>query len=1028
MTKKGNARPEGGAKNAPQVKMLLRYPVLNEAQAEKLKALIAARDIAGAARMIKKQGDVRPFSPALCVFFIHTFHELYGVCDLERFRPLAKLVEIGLRNIRAYGPTHPGWGLLCQTQILLDLVFENWADAMHRTLLPPPADSMQLVWGAPAWELKNLMRTLYPAIILSEAASALEQACIHGKFTQRVAERFIALAEETPPIVKNARRWSGAFKGVHAFLEHLGEDLEALEEPWADDMLEDAYAQALAAHCRAARRGGDVESRLALLSLFSLFSEPAPEVVRALWEVLWRAHEALAGKSDRADAAAIDELWAAGAFLCDFLLEPAAFNDFGAALTKGWRGGKVFAEILRLEHRDDLEAARGLEAALPQLKARLAEDPSDLLAGAAALRLVAAAAGLAEQMPVDEVLFKRVDRLEAMVFELFGDARVQECNPWGAWAVFILLNGDPFNGAQEQKALSASAELLCRRMARAGRCGVKTGGTVSAVNVMLRLNAAQWVRAGDWERIHDVLRLDDAPPLGEGLRTSLFNCARDVIVAKKVLELGADGYDLDGYWDDEAMNAALRGGDLEDAGKAGLPADIRRLEADFAVCAEIVTGFPQDAAGTWRELGREAGTGISEAELRRLRDDEASLKAHLAKWLEEANALWRRTAGTAAFAQIADPDEEGGSGDDAEPSDFNDEELRLLKIAGECREGVLQNYGDEVPFDFGCGNAQMEEMMLLVRPKAHPERLVCFCFAPVPLVESWNAECEAEMMQTIPRYVLMIEVPATLLETPEGHSDLRTMGTALFGIAGALTMDDRAASFAEESGVLLSGDVLKLWRPFPSEMFAVFSHVPFDAEDDPGADEPRWVEHDGRRLARVAEVLLLTGMEAEWLRRAVSIGADRDLDLEKLRLRREHRPGAVDIYAYAGDRENRTITVRLSKKLRGRTCWVARSIMEGRGECCGFENRGETDDADSGWIFVDPKASFTDYLKLPLADVLNVIPEAAPHVAAEEGAVFSRRADGAGFEDITDSAMEEMEEHLGKTLQGAFPGTGSAQA
>ena len=1026
MTKKKNVRPEGGEKNAPQVKMLLRYPVLNEAQAKKLKIFIAAHDIAGAARMIEKQGDVRPFSPALCVFFIHTFHQLYGALELKSFRPLAKLVEIGVGNIRAYGPTHPGWGLLCQTQILLDLVFGNWAAAMRRTLLPPPADSMQLVWGAPEMELKNLMRKAYPAIILSEAASALEEAWIHGKFTQRTAGRFIELAEATPPLVKNARRWSGSFKGVHAFLENLGDALEMADEPWADEMLEDSYARAVAAHCHAAGRGGDAESRLALLSLFSAFADPAPEVVRPLWESLWRAHEALAGKPGHEDDAALDELWAAGAFICDFLLEPDAFKDFGAALTKGWPGGKIFADILRLEHRDELEAARALEALLPQLKARVAKDPSDLLAGAAAIRLVAAAAGLAGRSPADETLFQSVDRLEAMVFELFGDVRVQERNPLGAWAVFILRNGDPFNGTEAQKALTASAELICRRLARAGRCGVKSGGAMAAVNAMLRFNAAEWVRAGDWERIYDVLHLDEEPPLGEGLRTSLFNCARDVIIARKIVEHGCSFLDEDDYWEDEAENAALRGEDLEDAGKAGLPADIRRLEADFAVCAEIMTDFPMDAAGTWGELGREAGTGISEAELRRLRVDEEALKAHLEGWIEAAQDVWRRTADSAAFMQVVNGEEEEDvPDDDFDPDDFNEEELRLLALAVECRAGVLQNYGDEVPFDFGCANPEMEELLLFVRPKAHPERLVCFCFAPVPLIENAHAEKRAEK---IPRFALMCEAPATLLETPEGREDLRLLGTSMFAWSAALTTDGDEGDFAEDSAVMLSGGLFAGWRPFPSEKYWVSSRVPFDEEDAPGADEPRWVERDGERLARVVEVFLLTDTEAEWLKRAVTIGADRDLDLEKLRLRREHRPGAVDVCTYAGGRENRTLTVRLPKELRGRTCWVARSIMEGRGECYGFEYRGEVDDDDSGWLFVDPEIPFTEYLKLPLADVLNAIPEAAPHVTGGDGTVYRRRADGAGFEDISEYAMSEMEKHLEEVIQGAFPGTGSAQA
>ncbi|WP_443743964.1 hypothetical protein, partial [Sutterella sp.] len=911
MTTKRNARPEGVQQNAPQVKMLLRYPVLTEAQAKKLKGFIAAHDIAGAVHMIKKQGDLTPFSPAICIFFINTFQQLYGSLKLDRFRPLAELAREAALFIEVYGPMHPGWGLLCQTRLLVDVVLGNSAAAMRRTLTPPPVGSMELVTGAPELQLEKLMRNVYPTVILNEATEALEDAVIHDRLTKAAAARFLDLAEATPPLVKHALRWSESFMSVLEFLESLGENLDAIDALWAQKMLHGRYARALSRHCRVARKGADAKSRLSLLSLFSIFADAEPEVVGGLWELLWSAHERVAAKPGNKGAAVYADFWAAGALLCDFLNDPDALKDFDAARTKDWPGRDVFTEILRLRLLDDLAAARELEAAFSELKARLAQDPSDLLAGVAALRLVSAAAGLARGESADRALLERVDRLERMVFELFGDVSVAECNPWGAWAVFILRNGDPVRGSQAQEELVASAALICRSLVRPARWGLKTEGALAAVHALLKHKAEEWVHAGDWERIYDVLRLDDASFPDEAFRRSLFCCARGVLIAKKVIEKGCAGLEEDGFWEDEALEASVRAGQLENV---DLPEALLRLELDFVVCAEIAVGLPQEAERTWAKLGCEAGTGIPQAELRRMRLDEEALKAHLEKWIEAAQAFWRGSAGSAAFAQMADAEDE-------------DEEHRLLGLAGECRAGVLENYGNLVPFDFDCKNPEMEQLLLLVRPKVHPERLVCFCFAPVVLGECINAKRSGKSMQAIPRHVLMCEAPATLLETPEGRDDLRLMAAALFASAAALTTDEPASSFVEDSFGLLSGDVLKDWRPFPSEKFWVTSHVPFDEEDVPDADEPRWVEHDGRRLARVVEVFFLNGMEAEWMRRAVTIDADRELDLEKLRLRREHRPSAVDVYSYAGDRESRTLTVRLPKVLRGRTCWVARSIM-----------------------------------------------------------------------------------------------------
>ncbi|WP_443744270.1 hypothetical protein, partial [Sutterella sp.] len=101
---------------------------------------------------------------------------------------------------------------------------------------------------------------------------------------------------------------------------------------------------------------------------------------------------------------------------------------------------------------------------------------------------------------------------------------------------------------------------------------------------------------------------------------------------------------------------------------------------------------------------------------------------------------------------------------------------------------------------------------------------------------------------------------------------------------------------------------------------------------------------------------------------------------------------------------------------------------EGRSECCGFQYGGEVDDSDSGWIFVDPEVPFTEYLRLALADVVNVIPEAAPCVTGDGGTVYRRRADGAGFEDVTEYAVGELEKLRREAIQGVLPGTGSAQA
>ena len=199
------------------------------------------------------------------------------------------------------------------------------------------------------------------------------------------------------------------------------------------------------------------------------------------------------------------------------------------------------------------------------------------------------------------------------------------------------------------------------------------------------------------------------------------------------------------------------------------------------------------------------------------------------------------------------------------------------------------------------------------------------------------------------------------------------------------------------------------------------SHVPFGRSEVAKGDEPEWVVHDDRRIAHVVEARLLNEMEVQWIPRAASIGLAGQLDWEKLQLRSENRPGAINIHSYKGMEESRTLSVRIPKSLRGTTCWVARGIMEGRHKCFGFENRGAVDEKDSGWIFVGEDGDFTDFVRLPLADVLNALPEAAPHVLAGRGTVFRVAAHGAGYDDVTPSAQWDAD-------GGAPTGGGSARA
>lgn len=396
---------------------------------------------------------------------------------------------------------------------------------------------------------------------------------------------------------------------------------------------------------------------------------------------------------------------------------------------------------------------------------------------------------------------------------------------------------------------------------------------------------------------------------------------------------------------------------------------------------------------------------------------------HLEKWRDECTEAWRRAVETGELSSRTLPIACGYEDDGADAADEvngadEDEEVTGLELVRESRAGILQNYGDLVSLNLHFESAALADMILFVRPKAHPERLVCFSLATLALVESRHAMGRAPKLL---RFVLMVELPATLLNSEEGRRDLKKLALATVHWANKLVRDEGEGSFVENSCGILHGPLLARWRPFPCTSVHVMSHVPFGLSEVAKGDEPEWVVHDGRRIAHVVEARLLNEMEVQWIPRAASIGLAGQLDWEKLQLRSENRPGAIDIHSYKGMEESRTLSVRIPKSLRGTTCWVARGIMEGRHKCFGFENRGAVVEKDSGWIFVGEDGDFTDFVRLPLADVLNALPEAAPHVLAGRGTVFRVAAHGAGYDDVTPSAQWDAD-------GGAPTGGGSARA
>ena len=999
-------------------------PVSTDAAAGRIKSHLQTQNLRLMARVVESERHRETLAAEICTFFIEVFTLTYRSSHkLFEYRPLAKLARAAVGHMREAGPDHPGSGLIFETELIADLVMGDCLTAMRRTVGPVPEDCADLSWGVAELKLPHLMREVFPLLILDAAYEKFARNERNGfGISRKSASRWVAIAEAAAPVMRNARRDGKRFLCLSAYLRTLGQRLADETAPWADELLYGRFAEAFAAHLRVVLETGDHESRLIMQCLTSTACPPAPAVIRVLWEIIHAESRATGGDAPQGD---LDLLWSAASELVEFAGPGDAFAGCDPAEVAQWPGGAEAVEAQRLTRLSDAALLDEVEARLPEYEARLAANPADATAGWAALcaALVGVRAHRGEtELRENDPLDRRIGRIVAA---LFGKPGSWERSPWGAAAALLSCCAVPFEDLEVEDDMLACADLICRRLAPAARCGHRSECAQAASRLLIQKKAPQWVLDRNWERLYDVLLLDEeADADGSTLRASLLNCARAELVARYVVENGPEALLRSGRLSGDAAVSVLRWEDLDDA---DIPAEIRRVEARFAVLAHFLVFKDMEDVYVWEALGREKGTGFPRRVVNRLAQDPAELVKYLEKWRDECAQAWRRAVETGELSSRTLPFACGSEDDGAvDAEDMDDaEEVTGLDLIRESRAGILQNYGDLVKLDLRFENPALDDMILFVRPKAHPERLVCFSLVTLPLVDAWHDMGRAPRL---PRFVLMVELPATLLDSEQGRRDLKKLALATVHWANTLVRDEGEGSFVENSCVILHGPLLAIWRPFPCTSIHAMSHVPFGSGAAAQGDDPEWVVHDGRRIAHVVEARLLTEMEVQWIPRAASIGMAGQLDWEKLQLREENRPGAIDIYSYKGMDESRTLSVRLPKHLRGATCWAARGIMEGRCRCFGFENRGSMDGSDSGWIFVGVDGDFTDFVRLPLADVLNIVPEAAPHVLAGRGTVFREAADGAGYEDVTALSHWDAEEGEEDASMEDLTGGGSAQA
>lgn len=967
----------------------LPMPVADAKTAVKLEKCIRKNDFAGAGRLLEKQRGVEAFDAEMLEFFIGIMHPLLGR-SFSEFQALARLAKKAAARVRREGPANPAYGYCFEAELLSALVLGEWGRAMRFCLAGLPADAADASGGDPEFSLSVLLWKRYPFLILQRASMR----CFGSKDDAQAYKDLLELADLMPEYLRGVSKITDEFDFAKSFLKALSVSLEGdcdmSDGCWAKALLNDRFIPVvLKCLDSVSDQPAASEVRMAFESLFIKRSLETPAVYETLWRIIVRTNALVTSSADdEARRAARDELWAAAAVILN--AEPSVLRTIASGLEASSLGGGSAAELIAAlcAAKDDAEVS----AVADRAAERLGADPSDLGAGFVLCTALRTASPQSRGCGVLAGLRATIQEMHSNPFIAFGRV-LDEC-----------LRGD---GAE----LNPAVVLVVERLAAAGRSGLVSSISSVAGRIVLKRGLRMLAENSAWETIAAAARFAQFPKDWRSPAASLINCAHGCDFARFALETPEDE---DYFWQNIPVSyyeILERMDDLKDLRvPRGAMEEVLRLEKTLSV---VVACFPinnVDGEAFWRDCGGEAGTGITKNELERIEaGDREVIGKVFARWKGDLDKPWRAALAEGVdltmdpdwyLSRLADDeDEDDGGYDETDDDDENLSRMLTLRIA------VEESLGEVVDFDFDFpamdSPDELENFLMLVRPKADPGRLLFV--SGFPVLRSVYAKDEFEKLMSAEKdnrpFVATMEVPADLLQSDTGRRTLRRLAMMhVFAMENVCAADSRRTFFLEGS-LLMTDTRFSNWKAFSTKRLLAVAHgnpdVPDYADDSTG-----WLTVEGDRVMPVVELLFLSEMEFKLFDRFGVRALRGALPLDLLRLRRQRRSSAVDIYDFRKPAGRRPAPVKLPPALRSLTCWAARPIMEGAAPCGGFFFAKPDLEDDSGWIFAVKDAPLTDYVRLPLADVLAVVPAALPHVVEGRGQRFAPSADGLGFTEI----------------------------
>ena len=977
-----------GAVNGNLSYLQLPMPAADAKTAVKLEKFIRQNDFAGAGRLLEKQRGVEAFDAEMLEFFIGIMHPLLGR-SFSEFQGLARLAKKAAARVRREGPANPAYGYCFEAELLCALVLGEWGRAMRFCLDGVPADAADASRGNPEFKLSFLLWERYPFLILQRATMR----CLGSKGGPQAYKDLLELADLMPEYVRGVSEITDDFDFAMSFLKGLAVSLERdcgmSDGRWAKALLNDRFIPVVL-KCLGSVSDQPAASgvRMAFASLFIKRSHETPAVIETLWRIIVRTNALVTSSpDDEAREAARDELWAAAAGILN--AETSVLRTIAGGLEASTLGDGSAAGLIAALCAAKDDAA--VSAVADRAAERLSADPSDL--GAGFVLCTALRAALPRGRGCD------------VLAEVPVTIQEMHSNPFIAFARVLdeFLRG---GGAE----LNPAVVLVVERLEAAGRSGLVSSISSLAGRIVMKRGLRSLAENGAWETIAAAAGFAQFPQDWRSPAASLINCAHGCDFARSVLEtpegedyfsqiIPASHYEILGRMDDLKDLRVPRGAMEE----------VLRLEKTLSV---IVACFPinsEDGEAFWRDFGGEAGTGITKDELEGIEaGDREVIREVFARWTGDLEKAWRAALAEGVDLTV-DPESFGSRADEEEMEEDDSDEIDIdeahLQQLTSLQIAVEESLGEIVDFDFDFPGMDapddLENFIMLVRPKANPGRLLLV--SGFPVLRGLLMKDEFERLMSGEKdnrpFIVTLELPADLLESETGRRTLRRLVVMHIFAMENVCAADRRRTFFLEGSLLMTDTRFSNWKAFPTKRLLAVAHGNPD-DPDYADDSTGWITIEGNRLMPVVELLLLSEMEFKLFDRFGVRALRGALPLDLLRLRRQRRSSAADIYAFKKPAGPRQAPVKLPPALRSLNCWAARPIMEGSAPCGGFFFAKPDLEDDSGWIFAVKDAPLTDYVRLPLADVLAVVPAALPHVVEGRGQRFAPSADGLGFTEI----------------------------